>query len=75
MNRNFTRPIESNWFIKWIIAIRILDYSNLVPVNFKIINKIYKTSEIKLIHIHIHNSWWKTENKAKRFTYTILLFN
>ena len=74
MNRNWTRSIQSNWIKKQIITIRFLDYSNLVPINFKIKNQIYKTSELKLIHIHIHNCCWKSENKSKRFTYTILLF-
>ena len=73
MNKNVTRSIQSNWIINWIITIRILDYSNLVPINFKIINQNYETLKLRLIHIHMHNSCWRSENKAKRFKYNILL--
>ena len=68
-DRKWTRSMQSNWFIKEVTTIAILDYPNLVPLNFKIINQIYKTSELKLIHIHVHNSccpYWKSENKFKK---------
>ena len=70
MNRNWTRSIQSNWIINQIITIRLLDYSNLVPLNFKIINQNYKTSKLKLKLIYIHNSccwFWKIWEQGKTF--------
>ena len=72
--KNWARSTQSNWNKNWIITIGILDYPNLVPINFKILNQLFETLVLK--PIRIHNSCcqnWKSVNRAK--TYTILLFD